>query len=115
MKCAICCTGEGTRRVALRTIRTAVRNGFNPFRDRGLVSDYMLGLMPPGFPARWAESVLREGGGQGGGQGGDVGEDEAEWDVCGRCGERLGHFLTPVGDGISERAARVAATRRPAG
>ncbi|MBX3745717.1 MAG: hypothetical protein KF833_10450 [Verrucomicrobiae bacterium] len=113
MKCSICCTTEGTRRLALRTVRTAVRNGFNPFRERGLVSDYMLGLMPPGFPGRWAESVLRKGEGEG--EGGSGGEDEVEWEVCGRCEERLGHYLTPVGDAVSERAPRAVGVRRPAG
>ncbi len=63
-------------------MRDAVRNGFNPFRVKGVISDYILGMVEPGFPQRWARTIL------------DPERPPQEWPVCPNCLQHLERYRT---------------------
>jgi hypothetical protein len=83
MECDICSTpGHGTV-VRAHQMSSAVRKGFNPFREPGLMPPWMLSAIDPGYPDRWAQSATN----------GDT--SHSDWNVCAKCYGRLNRYLDP--------------------
>jgi hypothetical protein len=87
MECSICCAAEAVTVLRACELQGAVRAGFNPFREKGLIADYIIGLMDPGYPSRWAKSVLK------------TPDSQGDWPVCEKCRNRIIHYSMRVSTG----------------